>query len=353
VYPEGSEDPDAPTAGYTRMSAHQNQNLELGSRTHATIISSRWRPVGIGLLNKWANCWFNRKNRVELTGEKVDKWQSEYALRSRKGPVSGTSILVYRSIEKLLREACGQLGKSYDDDVYNKVTLALMALVNTNEPGAEIRRILRSELGIPLYYIRTDTNTRLDWDINDYLNEIKWSNTMTYVAGIGQSVTLLSPIGVARYISALVNGGHVYEATLIKDIQTPEGESIMSKESNLVRDLGAPDEYLEAIKEGMKQVISGEDGTASDEFENYKYKDDIGGKTGTAQVSTIDLENNSWFVAFAPFDSPEIAVVVYIPHGYKGIYSAYTAQTIIEYYLDKKNQEEEASVIPYPNTIIP
>lgn len=127
----------------------------------------------------------------------------------------------------------------------------------------------------------------------------------------------------------------------------------MASQTNLVRDLDIPEEYLTAVMNGMHGVISGEDGTAADEFANFKYQDDVGGKTGTAQVSTIDLENNSWFVAYAPFESPEIAVVVYIPHGYKGILSSYTAREVIEYYLDKKSQPKEVYQIPQPNTIVP
>ena len=42
----------------------------------------------------------------------------------------------------------------------------------------------------------------------------------------------------------------------------------------------------------------------------------MGAKTGTAQVNQIDLENNGWFVCFAPLDNPKVAIVVYVPHGY-------------------------------------
>lgn len=74
----------------------------------------------------------------------------------------------------------------------------------------------------------------------------------------------------------------------------------------------------------MREVVSLEDGgSAGDYFANYKYKNEIGGKTGTAQTSTsrasnIDLENTAWFVAFAPYDDPEIVVAVCIPNGWAG-----------------------------------
>jgi penicillin-binding protein 2 len=79
----------------------------------------------------------------------------------------------------------------------------------------------------------------------------------------------------------------------------------------------------------------------------------MGGKTGTAQVNqTIDLENNSWFVAFAPYDKPEIAVVVYVPNGYKGALSSYTVKEIIRYYMDSKKLTNTIENLPQANTLV-
>jgi penicillin-binding protein 2 len=103
----------------------------------------------------------------------------------------------------------------------------------------------------------------------------------------------------------------------------------------------------------MKDVVSGEDGTASSAFEDWKYKDEIGGKTGTGVVSAgVELEDNAWFVAFAPFDDPEIAVVTYIPNGAAGSNAIPSVKTVIEYYLDKENGVNEYEV-PEPNTVLP
>lgn len=355
-WPEGSDHSDALHCWiYPYYYLHKDQNLELAIKNSCNYyfytIADR---LGNSLLGKWTELFgLTTKTNVELLGEKAGQMASQSTLYTPGTAPSGTSKLVYLAIVNLLKDACAELNMTYEDSVYEKVALDLMALVDMDKPGTEIRRILRSELNIPLYYIRSATQTRLDWDVNDFITQIKWNRTANASSGIGQSVTLLTPIGVARYISAIVNGGKVYDATLIKDIVTPDGESIMASQTNLVRDLDIPEEYLTAVMNGMHGVISGEDGTAADEFANFKYQDDVGGKTGTAQVSTIDLENNSWFVAYAPFESPEIAVVVYIPHGYKGILSSYTAREVIEYYLDKKSQPKEVYQIPQPNTIVP
>ena len=77
----------------------------------------------------------------------------------------------------------------------------------------------------------------------------------------------------------------------------------------------------------------------------------MGGKTGTAQVNNISIENNSWFVAFAPYEKPEIAIVVYIPNGYSGGRSSITIKAIAEYYLDRKYKVYEDKM-PNPNNLV-
>ena len=62
----------------------------------------------------------------------------------------------------------------------------------------------------------------------------------------------------------------------------------------------------------------------------------IGAKTGTAEKTDIDLENNAWMVAFAPYENPEIAICVYIPHGYSGAYCSITVREICKYYLEHR-----------------
>ena len=75
-----------------------------------------------------------------------------------------------------------------------------------------------------------------------------------------------------------------------------------------------------------------DEGSASAIFENYQEK--IGGKTGTAQIGK-NVSDNALFVAFAPFDNPEIAVAVVIEHGVKGENAANVAKDIFDEYFKK------------------
>ena len=202
--------------------------------------------------------------------------------------------------------------------------------------GPQIRSIMREELDIPT----TSYARRWHQEINSILYEITWNRVQTILTGIGQSVTAVTPIAVARYISAIANGGNVYEASIIKKVVAPDGSTVSKMIRRFVKHTGRYKGYLEYIKEGMHEVVSAEDGgTAADIFTGFEYTSDIAAKTGTAQVSQIDLENSAWFVAFTPFEQAEIAVVVFIPNGYAGSMAGYTARDIIQFYRDRQNSK--------------
>ena len=98
----------------------------------------------------------------------------------------------------------------------------------------------------------------------------------------------------------------------------------------------------------MKGVVEAE-GTATRFFSDSKYdniRENMGAKTGTAEKTQIDLENNAWMIAFAPFENPEIAVCVYIPHGYSGAYCSITVREIIDYYMDNRLLDQDDFMAP-------
>ncbi|HOB20586.1 MAG TPA: penicillin-binding transpeptidase domain-containing protein, partial [Candidatus Atribacteria bacterium] len=70
-------------------------------------------------------------------------------------------------------------------------------------------------------------------------------------AAMGQSITKVSPLNIARYIAALVNGGKVLETHIVKEIRSPEGEVIKKTEPVVYNQLDIKQEYIDAIKEGM------------------------------------------------------------------------------------------------------
>ena len=187
-------------------------------------------------------------------------------------------------------------------------------------------------------YIRPSLNT-----INTYLNDLKWTPTETIMVGIGQSITQVTPIAVARYVSAIANNGTVYDAQIIDKVIDAQGNVVLEKQPVIANQIITSQAYFDAIHEGMREVTAVEnDGTAADQFKNARYK--IAAKTGTAQRTDLDLENNAWLVTYAPADDPKIVVVVYIQNGYAGAYASQAAITTIEYYLDSLNYTEPVTV---------
>ena len=179
----------------------------------------------------------------------------------------------------------------------------------------------------------------------------------TLQAAIGQHDNSFTPIEMAKYISILANGGHNIDVTIIRAIMDQNGISVSRDEINeFVRarlginkgnleELNFDNDNLNAILEGMRGVTSESGGTAYSYFKDFDIE--VGGKTGSAQTG-IQGKTNAWFVGFAPFDDPEIAVVALIENGGSGGYNAELARDIIaEYFgMNASTVVEDMSVKP-------
>ena len=154
-----------------------------------------------------------------------------------------------------------------------------------------------------------------------------WRDGDTIQAAIGQSDTALTPLQLAVYTATIANGGTRYQARLIHEVRSYDLEqSVVPSTPNVLNTVETTQSVIDTVKSGMLSVT--EDGTGSGTFRNYPIK--VGGKTGTAQVPTG--EDNSVFVAFAPFDDPEIAVSVVIEHGGHGSASGSLVKAIFDAY---------------------
>lgn len=186
----------------------------------------------------------------------------------------------------------------------------------------------------------------------------KWGETWYYgntlSAVIGQAENNFTPLQMARYIAMLTNGGKQIDVTIIKDIINNEGGSIYSNEikqeinkrlgieEKSLEDLTIEQENLKVVLEGMQSVTE-EGGTAYSIFKDFNIQ--IGGKTGSAEAGN---KTNAWFVGFAPYESPEIAVVVFVENGAQGYYSAEVTKEIMEAYFGLNEKiEEDKKVEPY------
>ena len=173
-----------------------------------------------------------------------------------------------------------------------------------------------------------------------------WNGGDTLPAAIGQGNNSFTPIQMAKYTSMLANGGNDIDVSIIKSVVNANGEEISENELReyLKNRLGLQEdnsekvtfkqENLNAVLEGMRGVTTESGGTAYSIFKNFNIE--VGGKTGSAQTGRKDANGknitNAWFVGFAPFDKPEIAIVVMIENGQHGSSAAVPARDIIAEY---------------------
>lgn len=183
-----------------------------------------------------------------------------------------------------------------------------------------------------------------------------WNGGDILPAAIGQGNNSFTTLQMAKYTSMLANGGNDIDVSIIKSVIDSNGNEIDKQEINnyLKNRLGIEEdtsekvtfkqENLNAVLEGMKGVTTESGGTAYSIFKNFNIE--VGGKTGSAQTGRVDENGkkitNAWFVGFAPYDEPEIAIVVMIENGQSGGKAAVPARDIIaEYFGMNANQVTE------------
>ncbi len=158
-----------------------------------------------------------------------------------------------------------------------------------------------------------------------------WFGGDTLQTAIGQSYSLFTPVQLANYCATLANGGTRYKVNLIDSIRSSVDGSIVAEfEPEVVEKLNVDKYTMDRIHSGMKRVV--DEGSASSIFEGYPIP--IGGKTGTTQLGVG--ANNAIFIAFAPFDKPEIAVAVVLEHGERGTNAGRVAKDVFDEYFLKQ-----------------
>lgn len=182
------------------------------------------------------------------------------------------------------------------------------------------------------------------YEIRSILIQYKrWRDADTVIAGIGQSYTQISPLAIARYVAAIANDGNVLETHVVKSVISQDGDVVDETEPKIINQLDISPQHLDAVRTGMYKVVyeaggRGGGGTAVRYFSDLDPNITLAGKTGTAQtVAGNEEKNNAWFVAFTPYEDPEIAVVVAIPNGRTAGNAAPIARKIIEEYYRLKD----------------
>ena len=344
------------------LSRHSNQNVSKALTRSCnyffyTVGSRLYENTDDQLYKTAALYGLTTKTGIDLPGELQGYVGSQTTLYDKNKAISAAEqatwrpSIVFNNIKKNIVSVSEKLyGMTFDEDKLDKCVKRLMDMAvdyNQSDWLPQIRAILMEELDMPreMVYLQAITG-----DTFIMLNEIKWGGSEAIMCAVGQSITTVTPVALARYVAAVANGGKVYDLRIVDSIISPDGEVLSQSAPILASEIEGDnvEEYLACIRSGMKGVAEAE-GTAAKFFSDAKYDDireNMGAKTGTAEKTQIDLENNAWMIAFAPYENPEIAVCVYIPHGYSGAYCSITVREIIDYYMEHRELDQEDFMPP-------
>jgi penicillin-binding protein 2 len=176
-----------------------------------------------------------------------------------------------------------------------------------------------------------------------------WTTGDSYNMAIGQGYVLATPLQVLVSTATIANGGAVYQPQVVYQMIDAAGGLQYDFQPKLVRQLPANPEIIEAVQQGMWQVVNSDYGTgAIARLPNVV----VAGKTGTAEFCELvevkpgekdcrrdekdNLPTHAWFVAFAPYENPEIAIVTFVYDGGEGSAAALpVTKTILEAYFSE------------------
>ena len=144
----------------------------------------------------------------------------------------------------------------------------------------------------------------------------EWYLSETFDAAIGQGFNLVTPLQAAMVMGEIAADGKRYKPHVVNRIIAPDGSVVKDFQPELLSQLDVPEEDIKLVQDGLHDVTKY--GTAASIFRGFTV--DIAGKTGTAENS--QGRDHGWFVAYGPFDNPNVVVAVIVENGGYGSQSA-------------------------------
>ena len=175
-----------------------------------------------------------------------------------------------------------------------------------------------------------------------------WYGGEVLNAAIGQGNTLVTPLQLANYIVALLNGGDHLVPHLLKTVKSSDySRTVYEQEREVRNSLDLDPANVEAVKQGMWAVANDPESTVDQYLSNLAVE--VGAKTGSAQVGSAELEADAIFTLFAPYDDPEIVISIVVEGGASGGNLAQAAGEIVNYYF---SAEHTVEAVDAENTLL-
>ncbi len=165
-----------------------------------------------------------------------------------------------------------------------------------------------------------------------------WYIGDTYHFAIGQGDVLATPLQVVNFTATIANGGTLYRPHLVDKIMDSNNQLVRAVSPEIIREDFISPSNIEIVREGMRQTVTIGSGRYLDSLSVT-----VAGKTGTAQWSS-QKDTHAWFVGFAPYDNPEVAITILVEEGGEGsAISTRIAYDILNWYFRPDEAKVEIS----------
>jgi penicillin-binding protein 2 len=184
----------------------------------------------------------------------------------------------------------------------------------------------------------------------------KWYPGETLPVAIGQGAVSTTPVQVARALAAVVNGGKLLKPRVVQRVVADDGRVLEERTGapEISRVIDIDPSILQELRRSMVGVVEDKRGTGHAAALPAESKIRVGGKTGTAQVSSresgVTLEDHAWFAGYGPADDPEIVVVALVENGgHGGAAAAPIARQVFMQYFNVQEPPKPAPQVKKKN----
>lgn len=160
----------------------------------------------------------------------------------------------------------------------------------------------------------------------------QWYLGDSYNMAIGQGDVLVTPLQMANGLVALANGGTMYKLHFLKSVVQADGKPVLEKAPEKTKENFISAKTIDIVRRGMRETaVSGSARSLA------SLPVPAAGKTGTAQFGPNNSKKHSWFTAFAPYDNPQIAIVVLLEGAGEGSeFAVPVARETLQWYFTRK-----------------
>ena len=297
---------------------------------------------------------FGSKTGIDLPAEARGVVPTtRYKLEQRLGGVDSTHAQKVRQVEARYAEQVQEVTKEYAAQAASAGKRDLSRVKRAEEK--ELER-LEKEKKDELDRLNVESEAAKE-QLEDLFKQREWELTWhlydTLNGAVGQGYVMVTPLQLANYTAAIANGGTLYKPQLVNKVVAPDGTVVKEFGPEILGQVSVSPQTLATIRDGMHLGSKGE-GTAAGSFANFPWT--AGTKTGTAEVGSL---RHALFVAFAPYENPEVAVAVVVELGGQGSAAAApVGRAMLDAYftrdeVQETEAEEEAPAAPAPMPTTP